>query len=57
MGLFDKAKEALTGSADTAKETANEVVESVSEKTEDTVEVAKAVVEKKDNCCGGNCGS
>ena len=56
MGLLNKVKETFTDSADATKETANEVVETVSEKAEDAVEVTKNNVEKKDNCCGGNCG-
>lgn len=56
MGLFNKVKETFTGSEDTAKETVNEVAETVSEKAEDAVEVTKSPVEKKDGCCGGNCG-
>lgn len=57
MGLFSKVKETLTDSTDTTKDIANEVVETVSDTAEDAGEVAKDTVEKKDNCCGGNCGS
>ena len=61
MGLFGKIKEVFSNSTNTTKEVTTEAVETVTGVTDDTVGVSKEVVEKtaekKDNCCGGNCGS
>jgi len=55
MGFFSKL---FGGSTDTATEVVNDVKEVAAEKVEDAVETVKeGVEEKKDSCCGGNCGS
>jgi len=61
MGLLNKLKEALSGnSSDTAKDVSSDAVETVTDTvknaTDETIKITE-IVEKKDNCCGGNCGS
>lgn len=58
MGLFDKLKNTFSGSDDTVKEVVSDKVETVTDAAKDLAEDAVEIVEeKKDSCCGGNCGS
>lgn len=57
MGLFDKIKNTFSGSSDPVKDSTNDIAESVTDKVSDLAEEAVEVEkEKKDGCCGGNCG-
>lgn len=58
MGFFDIFKSKTESATDSVKEVASDAIDTVSDAVsnvdDDAVEVAE---EKKDGCCGGNCGS
>ncbi len=58
MGLFDMFKSKTDSATDAVKEVASDAVETVTDAVKDVADDAvEKVEEKKDSCCGGNCGS
>lgn len=57
MGLLTKVKELFTGSIGAEKGGTHGDVETMTDVKQKPIEVEKKAEGKKDNCCGGNCGS
>ena len=57
MELLTKLKNIFTGSTDAVKDDTSSDIETMSDTKQESIEVVKEAGEKKDNCCGGNCGS
>lgn len=60
MGFFDifkSRKDVTTDVVEAVKEAASDTVETVTDKAKELASDTTEVEKKKDNCCGGNCGS